>query len=101
MRLQTMKEIGAAPIGGEKSAADGQPVVTLAPVRDALRELEGWYRRKVDVDESFSDACKAVARKAHIEPAVLKAFIAARVKDQGAAKRKAASQLSLLFDEIA
>ena len=77
-----------------------KPIITLDPVRESLRELEGWCRRKIDVTESFNDACEAIARKANIEPAVLKSYVTARVKDQMAKKEKHTEQLSLLFESL-
>lgn len=74
---------------GQPAEKIAEEVTKLDVVREALtpdvvEHLELAYRRKVDVSESFSDACDYQAEKAGIHPSVLKAWIKARVEDKEA-----------------
>lgn len=73
--------------------------IKIAAVLDALPELERACQRKIDAAESFTDACKAVALKAGIEPSVVSTYVTAKIKDTLEKQQKKAEQLNLLFEE--
>lgn len=75
-------------------------LLNIKLIREALEELEVACQRTIDISNAFADTVKTVARKACVEPAVLAAFVNARVKDTLDDQQKKAEQLSLLFDEI-
>lgn len=74
-------------------------VMQLDRVRKALPELEQACRMAMDVSEAFRDACKATAKNAGVEPAVLTAYVKARVQDKLAEHEKKAEQMTLLLEE--
>ena len=72
----------------------------LKPVRDSIGELRALCQRKIDAQESFNDACKAVADKAGLRGPVLAQYVTALVKDKEDEYHEKATQLGLLFDEM-
>lgn len=72
----------------------------LKPVRDSLSELRGLCQMAIDAAERYTDACKAVAEKAGLEPSVLKGYVTAAVRDKLADHAKRAGQMSLLLEEL-
>lgn len=86
-----------------KDAAQATPeegVIKLDPLRDALPELERACHRKIDAADDFSKACEAAALKAGLDPAVVKSYVTARVRDKLDEYEKKSTQLVLLFEEI-
>ncbi len=80
--------------------ADREKILSLDPVRTSLGELEALARAKDDAVELFGAQVDAVAVKAGLEPAVLKRYVQARVKDKIQKLAQQAAQLQLLFDEF-
>lgn len=74
--------------------------IKIPAVVNALEELEIACQKKIDATESFAGVCKAVAGRAGMEPAVLSAYVTARVKNTIEKQQKKVEQLSLLFNEI-
>ena len=82
------------------SMADREAIISLEAVREGLAELETLARAKDDAAELFGAGVDAVAVKAGLEPAVLKRYVTARVKDKTKQLAQQAAQLQLLFDEF-
>ncbi len=82
------------------SMQDREAIISLEAVREALSELEALGHAKEDAGVTFSAGIEAVAVKAGIEPAVLKRFVQARVKDTAKKLAIQAAQMQLLFDEF-
>ncbi len=85
------------------SATQAAGAIQLAPLRDALRELETAARRVKDLQEAYTDALAGVARKTNVGAATIRSFIAARIAEDDKArsrKKHRAEQLALLFEEI-
>ncbi len=74
--------------------------IRLAPIRDALKNLEDLCLMKLAAADSFADACTAAAKNAGLEPSVVKTYVTAKVNDKLAAQQKKAEQLQLLFEEF-
>ena len=79
---------------------DREAILQLEPVRAGLSELEALARAKDDAAELFGAGVDAVAVKAGLEPAVLKRYVTARVRDKTRQLSQQAAQLQLLFDEF-
>ena len=82
------------------SMQDREAIISLEAVREGLAELEALARAKDDAAELFGAGVDAVAVKAGLEPAVLKRYVTARVKDKTKQLAQQAAQLQLLFDEF-
>ena len=65
-----------------------------------LENLRALCQAKIDANESFTDACKAVAESANIHPSALATYVTALVEDTLEKQHEKAEQLSLLFDEL-
>lgn len=93
--LKSIPQAKTAPIGA---------AIDLQPLRDSLRELEIAATKVADMQGAFSDLLRTVATKTGIAAPVIRSFIGARLTEEEKArdrKKQRASQLSLLFDEIA
>lgn len=75
-------------------------VVDYEAIRKATQELETLALGAKAAGDAFKEACKSVAAKAHIDAAVLSAFVKARISDKPEKKRDQIEQLSLLFEEV-
>ena len=80
--------------------AECEAIIQLDAVRESLRELEALAHAKEDAAEGFTAGCEAVARKAHLEPTVLKRFVNARIQHKTRGLLRQAAQLQLLFGEF-
>lgn len=77
--------------------------VKLKPLRDGLKELEAAYELARASRAALKEKVAAVSEKSGLSPAVIRAFIAARMaEDAERSERKAeqARQLSMVFEEI-
>lgn len=81
--------------------APTEPVVNLERIAIRMPALCEAWTRKTDAVESYADAVKATAEECGIEPASLKAYINAKMRDKQAKFVREAEQLSLLFEELA
>jgi hypothetical protein len=82
------------------SEANQPAAINLERIAIRIPALSEAWTRKTDAAESYADAVKATAEECGIEPAALKAYINAKMRDKQAKHMRAAEQLSLLFEEI-
>ncbi len=92
---------------GNKRAAKGrinpdkqEAIITLAPVKERIEELERLYQRKEDLAVAFNDGVKACAQKAGLNASVLKKFVIARLNDQLPEMHCEQDQLALLLFDV-
>ena len=69
-------------------------------IKRALPDLEAQCIKAIDAADSFKSACTAVAKRGGIDPAVLSAYIKARVSDGLEKQQTRATQMSLLLDNF-
>lgn len=81
-------------------AAETDDVVQLQPLRESLKQLTALYQRSKDAREAYADLVDAVADKTKLKPAVIRAFVNARMSDTGQRKAESAKQLAMVFDEV-
>ena len=74
--------------------------LTLDPVRKARAHLEDLAHVKIAAAEAYTEAVKQVAEGARMDPAAIKAYINAIVRDKVAEHRRKVDQLSLMFEEL-
>jgi|GEM_PF-5071862 len=102
--MQTHTETSTGKKNGKgKTTEKDKPqegVIKLDPLRESLPELERACQRKIDASDDFSNACDAVALKAGLDPAVVKSYVTARVRDKLDEYEKKSTQLALVFEGI-
>ena len=84
----------------QKAPTTIETPLAISAVRERLKDLETLAEQKLAAQVAFSEAVKASAKKAKIEPSVLSSYIMARVQGTLEKKQRAANQLTLLFEEF-
>lgn len=79
------------------TVADGT-FIHYEVIQNTKIELESLAISAKAAADAFSDAVKRVGKNANVDPAVLRAYIKARVSDDPSKARAQAEQLSFLFD---
>jgi hypothetical protein len=74
--------------------------VTLQPLRDSIKELTALHQRAANAREAYADLVDAVADKTRLKPAVVRAYINARLSETGMRSVAKAKQLALVFEEV-
>ncbi len=74
--------------------------IKLTEVKRALPELRALCQRKIDAQDSFREAVKAVAEKAGMNAQALSAYVTAVVRGKEDEHHERARQLDLLFEEF-
>jgi hypothetical protein len=85
------------------NAASTSDTIKLKPLRDSLKELEDSYELMRASRAAFRERLAAVAEKSGVHPAVIRAFVAARMADdaeKASAAADRARQLAIVFDEV-
>jgi len=75
-------------------------VINSEIVRRALPDLETQCLRSLDAAAALRDAVREVASKAGLTPAVLSAYVKARVQDKLEQHEQKAEQMQFLFDSF-
>lgn len=73
-------------------------MIQVETIQTRIRELETAWSIKKSAAESYTLAIEAVAAAAHCEPAALKQYINARMRDKVAELQIQQEQLSLLLE---
>ena len=95
-----MSAIEAVEINTQQQAQQKE-AVRLSVVQSRIRHLQDLAVQAKAAAEAYRDALKATAEEAGIDADALRAFVNARIRDDGGVKQKQrAEQLSLLFDEL-
>lgn len=74
--------------------------IQLEALSVSMGLLESLYRAKKETGEQFAEAVEAVSAKAGLEPAVIRAYVAARCSDKVQKAKRAADQLSFVFETL-
>lgn len=74
--------------------------VQLQPLRESLKELAALHQRAQNAREAYGDLVDAVSDKTKLKPAVIRAFVNARLSETGQRRVITAQQLALVFEEI-
>lgn len=90
----------AAMVETPPAAEDTDDAVQLQPLRDSLKELTALHQRAADARDGYGDLVDAVADKTRLKPAVIRAFVNARLSETGIRKVVATKQLALVFEEV-
>lgn len=80
--------------------SDNDTSINFEAVSVSMTELERGFRVKQGATEAYNDLVKAVAAAAKMEPAVLRAYVSARMADRSAKDKRKAEQLSLCFETL-
>ena len=84
----------------EPPAPDTEDAITLQPLRDSIKELTALHERAKNAREAYADLVDAVSDKTKLKPAVIRAFINARLSETGQRSVEKAKQLALVFEEV-
>lgn len=74
--------------------------VQLQPLRDSLKELTALHQRATNAREAYADLVDAVSDKTKLKPAVIRAFVNARLSETGQRKVATTKQLAMVFEEV-
>jgi hypothetical protein len=80
--------------------AESEAVVTMEPLKVALKELTAGYERMRNAREDYKSLVDAVAEKSKLKPAVIRSYINARMSEHGQRRIEQALQLVLVFDRV-
>jgi hypothetical protein len=80
--------------------AETGDAVTLQPLRDSIKELTALHQHAANAREAYADLVDAVADKTKLKPAVIRAFINARLSETGMRSVAKAKQLAMVFEEV-
>lgn len=84
-----------------RKGKDGQEAVfNHETVANRLPELEKLCRATKSASTDYSEAIKAAAEASGFNASVIRQFVAARVGENFADRRRGSGQLELLFDEV-
>jgi len=93
-----MSAIEAVEINAEQQQ---QGTINLNVLQSRMQHLQDLAVQARAAAEAYRDALKATAEEAGVDTSALRAYVNARVRDDGGVKAKhRAEQLSLLFDEL-
>lgn len=98
----TTRQQAAAPRGRKDKDKDGA-VITLEPLKKALRDLGHLATKAAEAREKLKDAAKAVAEKSGLNVSTVNRLIKAHSKDRSGFddERAKIEQLGIVFEEIA
>ncbi len=74
--------------------------IALQPLRDSIKELTALHERAKNAREAYADLVDAVSDKTKLKPAVIRAFINARLSETGQRSIEKAKQLALVFEKV-
>lgn len=82
------------------ATTETENVIALQPLRESIKELTALHERAKNARESYADLVDAVSDKTKLKPAVIRAFINARLSETGQRSVERAKQLALVFEEV-
>lgn len=82
------------------SAEEADEAVQLQPLRESLKELSALHQRATNAKEAYHDLVDVVADKTKLKPAVIRAYVDARLSETGQRKVNTTMQLAMVFEEI-
>ena len=82
------------------AATEDDNAIALQPLRDSIKELTALHQRAANAREAYADLVDAVADKTRLKPAVIRAYINARLSETGMRSVATAKQLALVFEEV-
>ena len=82
------------------ATAEVENAITLQPLRDSIKELTALHERAKNAREAYADLVDAVSDKTKLKPAVIRAFINARLSETGQRSVEKAKQLAMVFEEV-
>ena len=95
-----MTTVEAVEINVAPQATAGSSV-NVGVVQSRIRYLQDLAVQAKAAADDYREALKATAEEAGIDAGALRAYVNARIRDDGGVKqRQRAEQLSLLFDEL-
>ncbi len=90
----------AARVETPPAADETGDAVQLQPLRESLKELTALHQRATNAREAYGDLVDAVADKTRLKPAVIRAFVNARLSETGQRKVATTKQLAMVFEEV-